>query len=205
LGHRHSIIRADQALGLALALACAAALGGCGAVQFEGKVFDYMGLSGDRVEADVRMSERPPLLLPPNTKTLPQPGNGVVAATARQDWPDDPERVQKRIVAEKKAQQNLEEAKNDPINPYAGKPTLLDKWFGREKTEQVPIADVPEPDPSDRLPGEPTQGVASAPEPLSPHVPHTPVNTGIPTGPTGAETYGRVSNPTESGQRDAGF
>jgi hypothetical protein len=178
------------------------ALGGCGGVQFEGKVFDYMGISGDRVEPDVRMSERPPLLLPPNLKTLPPPGNGVAAATARQDWPDDPERVQKRIVAEKKAQEKLREAKNDPLNPMAGKPTLLDKWFGSSNDEQEPIADVPEPDPSDRLPGESSQGVASAPQL---HVPQTPIVTGMPTGPTGADTYGKVSNPTEAGQPGAGF
>jgi len=176
LGHRQAIIRIDRAFGLVVACALALALGGCGGVQLEGKVFDYMGVSGDRQEADVRMSERPPLLLPPNTKTLPQPGAGVTAAAARQDWPDDPERVKKRIVAEKKAQDAEKAAKTDPLHPYAGKPTLLDKLFARDKTEEAPVADVPEPDPSDRLPEEPSQGVAEAhPQAITPHVPQAPV------------------------------
>jgi hypothetical protein len=177
LGRHQDIIRIDRALGLAAALAGALALGGCGGVQFEGKVFDYMGVSGDRQEADVRMSERPPLLLPPNYKSLPQPGVAN-PALARQDWPEDPERAKKRVVAEQKAQEAAKEAKNDPLNPMAGKPTLLDKWLGRSEDEVEPIADVPEPDPSDRLPGESGQesGVAEAgPEPLTPHVSQAPI------------------------------
>ncbi|MBM3544317.1 MAG: hypothetical protein FJX44_07430 [Alphaproteobacteria bacterium] len=204
MGHRQTIIRADRALGLAVACACALILGGCGGVQFEGKVFDYMGISGDRQEGDVRMSERPPLLLPPNSKALPQPG-AVNPAASRQDWPDDPERVKKRVVAEKKAQENKAEAEANPLNPMAGKPTLLDKVFAREKTEEAPIADVPEPDPSDRVPEERSQGVASSQPPLTPHVPHTPIEGAGPFEATGKDTYGRVSNPTQSGQPGVGF
>ena len=54
------------------------------------------------------MAERPPLLLPPDTKALPQPGNGVAVATARQDWPQNPEQVQKQ-VAKAKADAKAEE------------------------------------------------------------------------------------------------
>jgi hypothetical protein len=200
LGHHQAIIRIDRACSLTAAFVCALALGGCSSVEFEGKVFDYMGVSGDRQEADVRMSERPPLLLPPNYKSLPQPGNAVTAATARQDWPDDPERVKKRVVAEKKAQEVALEAKTNPLNPMAGKPTLLDKWFGRSEDEQEPIADVPEPDPSDRLPEERSEGVASAQQPQTPHVPHKPLEGAGPFEATGKDTYGRVSNPTQAGQ-----
>ena len=149
MGHSTAISGLDGALRLMGALACVFALGGCGGVEFEGKVFDYMGISGERQKADVRMTERAPLLLPPNPKALPQPGQGPGVATARADWPNDPERVRKRVVEEQQAKANAEEAKNDPINPYAGKPTLLDKWFGKSKTVEEPIADVPGPDPSD--------------------------------------------------------
>ena len=200
MGHRQAIIRIDRAFGLAIACAWALVLGGCGGVQLEGKVFDYMGVSGDRQEADVRMSERPPLLLPPNTKALPQPGAGVTAAAARQDWPNDPERVKKRIVAEEKAKEAETAAKTDPLHPYAGKPTLLDKLFARDKTEETPVADVPEPDPSDRLPEEPSQGVAEAhPQPLTPHVTQAPVrqDEGDAFKPSAPESY---SNPRA--QRD---
>jgi hypothetical protein len=172
LGHAIAISGLDRALRLAGALACVLALGGCGGVEFEGKVFDYMGMSGDRQKADVRMSERAPLLLPPNPKALPAPGQGASVAAARADWPNDPERVRKRVVEEQQAKASAEEAKNDPINPYAGKPTLLDKWFGKPKTVEEPIADVPEPDPSDA----PQQDVAtSTPHGLKPHVPDAPL------------------------------
>ena len=172
MGHSTAISGLDPALRLVGALACVFALGGCGGVEFEGKVFDYMGISGERQKADVRMTERAPLLLPPNPKALPQPGQGPAVATARADWPNDPERVRKRVVEEQQAKANAEEAKNDPINPYAGKPTLLDKWFGKSKTVEEPIADVPEPDPSDA----PPQDVATSEQRgLKPHVPDAPL------------------------------
>jgi hypothetical protein len=173
LGRFAAITRADRAPRLAAALACTLLLGGCGGIEFQGKVFDYMGLSGDRKQADVRMNARAPLMVPPNLQALPAPGPGSAVATARQDWPDDPERVQKRVVAAKKAKESEAEAKADPINPYAGKPTLLDKLFKRSKTEEAPLADVPEPDPSDRIQEE--GAVAARPAPLTPHVPHAPL------------------------------
>jgi hypothetical protein len=176
LGHRQAIIRADRACGLAVAFACTLVLGGCGGVEFQGKIFDYMGVSGDRKQPDVRMSERPPLLLPPNPQALPEPGMGVAAATARPDWPTDPERVKQRVAKEQKAKAAELEAINDPLNPYAGKPTLLDKLFGKQKTDDGSIADVPEPDPSDQRPEEAEESVATArPGPLSPHVPQAPI------------------------------
>ena len=92
MGHRPDMTCPVRAALLAAAFAAALALGGCGGVEFQGKIFDYMGVSGERKEPDVRMSERPPLLLPPDTKALPQPGSGVATATARQDWPQNPEK-----------------------------------------------------------------------------------------------------------------
>jgi len=167
LGHIADISGPGRAAILATAFAAMLTLGGCGAVQFEGKVFDYMGVSDKGQEADVKMAERPPLLLPPDTKALPQPGNGVSVATARQDWPQNPELVQKQVADAQDDAKAKEEAVNDPINPYAGKPTLLDKWLGKDK-QAVPVDDVPEPDPSDK----PAEEVAQAkPKPLTPHVP----------------------------------
>ena len=170
LGHSGAISRTDRALRLAAGFACTLALGGCGGVEFQGKVFDYMGISGDRRQADVHMAERPPLLLPPNPKALPAPGTGVAVATAREDWPDDPEKVRKAIAKQKAAEDAKREAANDPSNPYAGKPTLLDKVFGKSEDETEPIADVPEPDPSDKRPEDGAKpAVASAgPKPITP-------------------------------------
>jgi hypothetical protein len=200
LGHFAATSYIDRALKLAGVLVCVLVLGGCGAVEFEGKIFDYMGVSGTPgQEADVQMSARPDLMLPPNLNTLPQPGTGATA-TARQDWPDDPERVRKRVAtveAKKKAEQ---EAELDPLNPYAGKETLLDKLFKRDKPEEEPIVDVPEPDPSDRLPQD--NAVAdSRPKPLTPHVPQAPLpdRNDEAFKPANPGSYGNVS----SGQNDA--
>ena len=169
MGHTITISCPARAALLAAALASTLALGGCGGIEFQGKVFDYMGLSGDRKEPDVRMAERPPLVLPPDTKALPPPGSGVAVATAREDWPQNPELVQKQVVKAKEAEKAKEEVANDPINPYAGKPTLLDKWLGKKK-EPEQVDDVPEPDPADKPPAD--QAVAAAkPKPLTPHVP----------------------------------
>ena len=169
MGHTTIICRPGRAALLAVGFAAMLALGGCGGIEFQGKVFDYVGLSGDRQQPDPRLAERPPLLLPPDTKALPQPGSGVAVATAREDWPQNPELVQKEIVKAKEAEKSKEEAANDPINPYAGKPTLLDKWLGKKK-EPEQVDDVPEPDPADKPPAD--QAVAAAkPKPLTPHVP----------------------------------
>jgi hypothetical protein len=166
LGHNFRMIRPVRAALLAVASAATLALAGCGGVEFQGKIFDYMGVSGDRQEPDVRMAERPPLLLPPNTKALPEPQNGVAAATARQDWPTNPEVTQKQIIQDEKDKKAVERRKQEPLNPYIGKKTLIDRWLAKGK-EGPPIEDVPEPDPADKTP---TDVAPAKPKPLQPHV-----------------------------------
>jgi len=179
LGHVTARIVENRALkraaplGCVALLGCATLLGGCGAVELEGKVFDYMGVSGDRQQADVRMGERAPLMVPPNVSSLPAPSQGTAVATARQDWPDDPEKVRERVIEEKKAKESVAAAEADPINPYAGKETLLDKLFAPKTTVTEAVPDVPEPDASDRVPG--TAVAQSRPEPITPHVPQAPL------------------------------
>lgn len=185
MGHTAQTFRPLRAALLAAVSAATLALAGCGGVEFQGKVFDYMGVSGDRKEPDVRMAERPPLLLPPNTKALPQPENGVAAATARQDWPQNPEVTQKQIVKQEQDQKAAERRTGEPLNPYIGKKTLLDKWLRRDKDGQV-VEDVPEPDPSDKAP----EAVAAAkPEPLKPHVPQDITPTEDPFNPPAPDSY----------------
>jgi hypothetical protein len=171
LGHNRAIPRPCRAALLASALAATLALGGCGGIEFQGKVFDYMGLSGDRQEPDVKMAERPPLLLPPDTKALPQPGSGVAVATAREDWPKNPEIVQQQAVEAQKAAKAKEVADaTDPINPLQGKSNpLLDKWLSKKKKVAQPD-ETPEPDPTDK-PMEGETVAQSKPKPLTPHVP----------------------------------
>ena len=124
--------------GLLSLAACglALALGGCGGIEFQGKVFDYAGLSSlGKEQEDVRMTERAPLLVPPNTHKLPPPGSPEVT---RADWPADSDKERKKA------------AEAEPNNPYAGKPNLLDQVLGRNKTPEEDPLDVPEPDPSDK-------------------------------------------------------
>ena len=170
MGHRLAISGPYRAATLAAALAATLALGGCGGIEFQGKIFDYAGLSGDRKETDVRMAERPPLLLPPDTKTLPQPGNGVAVATAREDWPKNPEIVQQETAdAQKVAKAKEVTNATDPINPLKGKPNpLIDKWLSK-KTQVVQPDDTPEPDPIDKPPE--GQVAAARPKPLTAHAP----------------------------------
>jgi hypothetical protein len=154
---------AHRPLGLALAFAGTLALGGCGGVEFQGKLFDYAGLSGDSNKADVKMVERAPLVVPPDRKVLPVPGQGVAVATARADWPADTDREQKRLVAEKQKVEQKEAADADPSNPYAGKPTLFDNLLGKKsKTNPDEVVDLPEPDPSDMTPADRARQQATA-------------------------------------------
>jgi hypothetical protein len=170
LGHITHISRPGRVALFAAAFAATLALGGCGGIEFEGKIFDAVGLSGDRQEPDVKMANRPPLLLPPDTKALPQPSNGVAAATARQDWPKNPEVVETEVAQAKRDAKAKETARNDPLNPLKGKNNpLIEKWLGKKKHVE-PVDDVPEPDPSDKPPD--GQSVAqTAPKPLTPPPP----------------------------------
>ena len=136
--------------GLLSLAACglALAVGGCGGIDFQGKVFDYAGLSSlGKEQEDVRMTERAPLLVPPNTHKLPAPGSPDVT---RADWPADTDKERKRLAAARQAEERKKAAEGEPNNPYAGKPNLLDQVLGRNKTPEEDPLDVPEPDPSDK-------------------------------------------------------
>lgn len=62
------------------ALACTLALNGCGGVdgvEFNGKVFDWLGISESaQQKAEPRMADRAPLVVPPSVNRLPEPGSG---------------------------------------------------------------------------------------------------------------------------------
>lgn len=198
MGHSGVMISSLSLRALACAVLAASllGLGGCGGVEFQGKVFDYMGVSGDGTKEDVRMTERAPLLLPPNLKALPQPGADTAVATARPDWPTNPEVQRKRVAEVKAAEASKAEAEADPINPYAGKPTLLDKVFGKKKTTAEPVADVPEPDPTDKTPGQkPKASSVAATQPTDPTI-LAPPPTEDPFHPSAPSSYETMSNPS---------
>ncbi|MEG6508717.1 hypothetical protein V6C03_07015 [Methyloligella sp. 2.7D] len=143
------------------------ALGGCGGVEFQGKIFDYAGLSGERKQEDTQMSERAPLVIPPNTNYLPPPGSGNAAS--QPNWPTDPEIARQQLVEKQAEAEKQKAASTEPLNPYAGKETLLDKIFGGNKTKEAAVSDIPSPDPADPTP--PVNRSATkkrAPEPYKP-------------------------------------
>lgn len=191
MGHNSGIFGPGRAALLAAVLGATLALGGCGGVEFQGAVFDAVGLSGDRREPDVHMAERPPLLLPPNLNALPQPGQGVAAATAREDWPKNPELAQKEIIQAQEDAKNKQLAEKEPLHPYIGKPTLLNKILGSKKRPEQP-EEVPEPDPAVDKPKE-EGGAQTAHKPLTPHVPQDIKPTEDPFHPAAPDSY---KNPT---------
>ena len=72
MGRSATTIARHIGKGLSLLAACflALALGGCGGIEFQGKAFDYMGLSDvGKQKEDARMTERAPLLVPPNVRS----------------------------------------------------------------------------------------------------------------------------------------
>lgn len=81
-------------------------LGGCGGfsagdIQFEGKIFDAVGLNGANARREEpKLKKRAPIVLPPDAK-LPEPGKRVVTGRDEQ-WPLDPELTAKEIATAKK-------------------------------------------------------------------------------------------------------
>lgn len=71
-------------LSVAVAVACCLALSACGGVDgvdFNGKIFDIMGLSNSDTKArEPKMADRAPLVVPPNVTRLPEPGSGQSSA-----------------------------------------------------------------------------------------------------------------------------
>jgi hypothetical protein len=186
----------DKGLSLLAACGLALALGGCGGIEFQGKAFDYIGLSDvGKQQEDVRMTERAPLLVPPNVRRLPPPGSPAVT---RVDWPADTDKERKRLAALRKAEEEKKAAEAEPNNPYAGKPKLLDKLLGKNKStaEEGEMLDVPEPDPADKTAEDKARERAAAPvhKPVdqSLNAPTTPED---PFHPSAPDSYKGMSNP----------
>jgi hypothetical protein len=209
VGHSEIMVsRLLTGLSLAVALAACLALGGCGGIEFQGKLFDYAGLSGDRTEKDPKMAERAPLVLPPDTNALPPPGEPPVYAS-RPDWPTDTDAQRKKVAAAAQAKQEDDAAAADPTNPYAGKPTLLDKALGKllpKKDTDDEEAAVPEPDPSDMTPEDKVReekavAAEGAPKPLDQPIVEAPKPEEDPFHPAAPESYKKANSgdPGEAG------
>jgi hypothetical protein len=71
--------RRRRTIALAALALSAFALSACDSLNLEGKVFDWMGISGsalDQKNRDPQMADRAPLVVPPYVNRLPEPGSG---------------------------------------------------------------------------------------------------------------------------------
>jgi len=78
--------------GLALMLA------GCGGadVQVNAPILEAAGINlTSKPPPEPDLEEKPPLVVPPSTEKLPEPGERKVA-TAEEQWPEDPDKIAKR-------------------------------------------------------------------------------------------------------------
>jgi hypothetical protein len=125
------------------AVGSALLLSGCAdGIDLNGKVFDMMGISPSAAEQrrfEPQVAERAPLVMPPDSNRLPQPGSGqapVIAATA---WPDDPE-ARKAREAKEREERHMAYCRGDvqwkekvlnkesvgaPRSPYGPCPTMI--------------------------------------------------------------------------------
>lgn len=142
----------------ASAVLCALVLAGCGAddVEFNGKIFDAVGLNQKTDKREPKLAERAPLVMPPDVSRVPEPGTppegeaakGAVAAL------NDPDARAKTSKAELERQQaeyckknyELAKAHGDdnadlaagPLGPcHASVLTAIKKWSdgGDETTD----------------------------------------------------------------------
>jgi hypothetical protein len=88
------------------------AAGGCGLsssdVELNGGVFDALGISAamSKKEAEPKLAPRAGLVLPPDEKKLPKPGEPDGAASVvGEAWPDDPDQRKLRTADQLDRQQ----------------------------------------------------------------------------------------------------
>lgn len=104
----HASVCRLKGFAVALAIAATLPLAGCAdGLALNGAVFDWMGISESSLSkknAEPKLAERAPLVLPPDANRLPEPGSGVVANQGDINWPTDPEQ---RKVAQAKERERL--------------------------------------------------------------------------------------------------
>ena len=84
------------------------AVSGCGydGIQLNGKIFDVVGLNGSGApQGEPKMRVRQPLVLPPETGALPQPGSGQGGQPSLAEI-QDPDRNKKLSQADLQRQQD---------------------------------------------------------------------------------------------------
>jgi len=87
--------RSGRRLAVGIVLLALPGCGGIDGVEFNGKVFDAVGLTGALgKKEEPRTEPRAPLVLPPATERLPEPGEsaGPAPVQTAQAWPNDPDK-----------------------------------------------------------------------------------------------------------------
>jgi|GEM_PF-5647811 len=56
-------------------------------VEFNGKIFNLVGLGGHSRASEPKLARRNGLVVPPDNQALPAPGSGRVASQGQQNWP----------------------------------------------------------------------------------------------------------------------
>lgn len=84
-----------------------AVLAGCSAdeVQFEGKIFDAMGMNNPTKRSEPKMKDRAGLVVPPNLNRIPQPGAPADSLSGDLAALNDPDRKKETSRAELERQQ----------------------------------------------------------------------------------------------------
>ncbi len=107
----HTLLQAKRRIGPVVVVAALLGLTGCGGfdgVDFNGKVFDAVGLTGAvGKRAEPKTEARAPLVLPPASERLPAPGEMAAVAPQQPDtaWPNDPDKGKaSKADAQKQAQ-----------------------------------------------------------------------------------------------------
>ena len=82
-------------------------MGGCAAedVQFEGKIFDAIGMNNPTQRSEPKMKARAPLVVPPNLNRIPEPGTPPESLSGDLAALNDPDQVKKTSHAALERQQ----------------------------------------------------------------------------------------------------
>jgi hypothetical protein len=125
----HVLRRSQTALAAGAIALSMLLLSACDSVNLEGKIFDWMGVSGsalDEKRRDPKMAERAPLVVPPSVTRLPEPGSGKTDSDEVASL-NDPE-LRKQTAAKERERLHLaycrgeiqwKEQAFDPNNPKA--------------------------------------------------------------------------------------
>jgi len=131
-----------------------AGLAGCAAddVEFNGKIFDAMGINAKSKSVEPKLAARAPLVMPPNPERVPEPGLPAEAQAADVAALQDPDAMAKTSQAELERQQaayckenyELAKARGDdnadlaagPLGPCRGSVmSAIKQWTGGESAD----------------------------------------------------------------------